>query len=277
MIFRYKLVVLFLVVATLVGCSSAPYQLQADGIVVTLPQNSPNSPLKVRLQVITDDIIRVTVTPGKNFKDFESLITAYSETKKSGWKAEQQGDTVILATATTKSIVSLQTGEITFTDMNGNILLQEQKGGGKSFNPIEVDKTKGYTFRQVFESPADEAFYGLGQHQSDEFNWKGRNEELFQYNTKVSVPFVISNKNYGILWDNYSLTRFGDPRPYADLNQFKLFDKNGNEGGLTATYMINKDPKNVFVERQEPTVNYEDIQTIKNFPKDFPFNNASIS
>ncbi len=46
---------------------------------------------------------------------------------------------------------------------------------------------------------------GLGQHQSEELNMKGKNEDLFQYNTKVSVPFVISNKNYGILWDCFLL------------------------------------------------------------------------
>ena len=52
-----------------------------------------------------------------------------------------------------------------------------------------MEGTKGYTVRQVFESLDDEeGIYGLGQHQSDEFNYKGKNEELFQYNTKVSVP-----------------------------------------------------------------------------------------
>ena len=72
--------------------------------------------------------------------------------------------------------------------------------------------------RVYCNSPDDEAFYGLGQHQADEFNYKGKNEELFQYNTKVSVPFIVSNKNYGILWDSYSLCRFGDPRDYAQLS-----------------------------------------------------------
>ena len=77
--------------------------------------------------------------------------------------------------------------------------------------------------RQVFESPDDEAIYGLGQHQSEEMNYKGKNEVLFQYNTKVSVPFIVSTKNYGILWDNYSLTRYGDPRDFSQISVFKLY------------------------------------------------------
>ncbi|HCO67014.1 MAG TPA: alpha-xylosidase, partial [Dysgonomonas sp.] len=122
-----------------------------------------------------------------------------------------------------------------------------------------------------------ESFYGLGQHQADEFNYKGKNEVLFQYNTKVSVPFFVSTKNYGILWDNYSLTKFGDPRDYADLDQFKLFDKSGNEGGLTATYMVNGNPDNVFVERKESQIDYENLETVKKFPDDFPFYNSAIT
>jgi alpha-D-xyloside xylohydrolase len=113
-----------------------------------------------------------------------------------------------VSTADLKAVVSLKTGEVQFFDASGKILLRENEGGGKRFDPVTVEGTDGYALKQSFESPDDEAFYGLGQHQADEFNYKGKNESLFQYNTKVSVPFVLSNKNYGILWDNYSLSRF---------------------------------------------------------------------
>jgi len=274
---RYKLIVLLCVVASLVGCSPKAFQKTADGILISLKQSSPEDVKTIRLQVVTDNIIRVSATPSNNFSDVPSLIATYTDIQKDGWDAHQKGDTVVLKTATTIALVSLKTGQITFTDLKGNVILQEQNGGGKTFKPINMDGHEGYTFRQVFESPSDEAFYGLGQHQSDEFNYKGKNEVLYQYNTKVSVPFIVSNKNYGILWDNYSLTRFGDPREYANLNQFKLFDKNGKEVGLTAIYLVNKDPKNVFVERTEKTIDYENLETVTNFPKSFPFNNASIS
>jgi len=269
--------VLLCMVASVVGCSQSTFQKNPDGIIISLKPTSAEAARTIRLQVVNNDVIHVTASPSNSLSDEQSLIAAYTETKKDGWQAIQQNDNLVLQTATIKAVVSLKTGEIKFTDLKGNIILQEKQGGGKTFKPIEVDGYSGYTFRQVFESPADEAFYGLGQHQSDEFNYKGKNEELFQYNTKVSIPFIVSNKNYGILWDNYSLSRFGDPREYANLNQFKLFDKDGKEGGLTATYMINKNPKNVFVERQESTVDYENIQTIKNLPKDFPLTNAAVT
>lgn len=155
-------------------------------------------------------------------------------------------------------------------------MLSENKGGGKFFKPIRVEGSRGYSLQQVFESGTNEAFYGLGQHQSDEFNYKGKNETLYQYNTKVSVPFVVSSKNYGILWDNYSLSKFGDVRDYRNIDQFRLFDKTGREGGLTATYLVNDDPKNIFAQRIESKVDYENLETVKNFPADFPFSHARI-
>jgi len=275
---RYKLIVLFFIFATLVGCNCANYQKIANGVLITLKKGSSTDVQTICLRVVNNDIIHVTATPSKKLSTTPSLIaTQVPPTGNSSWKVSREKNNVVLQTSTTKAIVSLKTGEITFTDLKGKIILQEQLGGGKTFKPIKVDGHSGYTFRQVFESPDDEAFYGLGQHQSDEFNYKGKNEVLYQYNTKVSVPFIVSNKNYGILWDNYSLTRFGNPLEYSNLNQFKLFDKKGNEGGLTATYLINKDPKNVFVERQESKIDYENLETVADFPKDFPFNNASIS
>lgn len=274
---RFRSIMSFFIFATLVGCNCANYQKISNGVVISLKQAKANDVQTIRLQVVNNDIIHVTASPSKKLSETPSLIATYLATGDETWKVTQVKNNIILQTTTMKAIVSLKTGEIKFTDLKGKTILNEQKGGGKTFTPIQADGHSGYTFRQVFESPADEAFYGLGQHQSDEFNYKGKNEVLYQYNTKVSVPFIVSNKNYGILWDNYSLTRFGDPRPYANLDQFNLFDKNGKEGGLTATYMVNKDPKNVFVERTENTIDYENIESILNFPKDFPFDNASIT
>lgn len=143
--------------------------------------------------------------------------------------------------------------------------------------------TKAYTVRQVFQSPDDEAFYGLGQHQADEFNYKGKNEELFQYNTKVSVPFIVSNKNYGILWDSYSLCRFGDPRDYAQLSTvFKLYDKEGKEGALTGTYVPSQKSTAETLVRREDSVYFEhlkseDLSKVVNLPEGFPFMGSQVT
>ena len=185
------------------SCGEADVQKLADGIIVNFDQDQPTDVRKIRLQVKGDKLIRVSATPENKFSDRESLIIVPQE-EKAPFTVEDAETFVSVVTSEVKAIVDKTTGEVKFTDLEGNVILAENQGGGKTFTPIEVEGKKQYSVRQVFESPADEAFYGLGQHQADEFNYKGKNEELFQYNTKVSVPFIVSNKGYGLLWDSSS-------------------------------------------------------------------------
>jgi len=261
--------------ALLLSCTSGHYQNTDNGIVVTLKPSAATGPHLIRLQVINANIIRVSATPGDSFPDPNSLAVIPGEGEEVPFIVTESPETVDLVTDSIIASVSLKTGSVQFLDKLGNPVLQELAEGGKTFTPISVDNSTGYTFRQVFESPDDEAFFGLGQHQSDEWNYKGKNEILYQYNTKVSIPFVISNRNYGILWDNYSLTRFGDPRDYLNLSQFKLYNRDGEEGGLTASYV--KADGETFIERDEAEINYENLTDVKNFPEGFPFWQSEIT
>lgn len=270
----------FILIASLAltACSGTVRQ---DENSVTVKVQSPveNGPALVRLEVAGEKLIRVSATPEKKFADPQSLIIIPSQ-EQTPFTVAQNGDTVTVATASVCANVLASTGEVWFTGADGNVILREETGGGKTFEPIEVEGTHGYTFRQVFDSPEDEAFYGLGQHQADEFNYKGKNEELFQYNTKVSVPFIVSNKGYGVLMDSYSMMRFGNPQDYKQLGEvFKLYDKNGKEGCLTGTYVPAQGETLV---RDEPLIYFEhlvapEMARVVNLPEDFQFYGSNVT
>jgi len=219
----------------------------------------------IRLQVVGDQIIRVQATSEAALKDKQSLIIV-PQNATPDYQVQEDEASVKVSTGKLTAVVSKSTGELTFYDAAGKVWLKEASGG-KVFEPFTVpdreigigtiteEQRHGLTWNAVFDSPADEAFYGLGQHQSEELNMKGRNEDLFQYNTKVSVPFVISNKHYGLLWDSYSYGRFGNPHDYRQLGGvFRLFDKQGNEGHLTGTY---KDMQGKTLVRAEDSLYFE--------------------
>jgi alpha-D-xyloside xylohydrolase len=248
------------------SCNQHAWESYDNGVIIRLKDRTGHGAKMMKLEPINDQIIHVVASPGKKIIADNSLCVIRTAGNKIGFTVKESNDTLTLATSKIKAAVSLTTGEVIFRDSAGRILLKESPGGGKSFSPFSIEGTNGYTMCQVFGSPDDEAFYGLGQHQSDEFNYKGKNESLYQYNTKVSIPFIISNHNYGILWDNYSLTKFGDPRDYSQINLFKLFDKNGAEGALTATYCNLRDTTEVFLEKRDSILDYENLTTIKNFP-----------
>jgi alpha-D-xyloside xylohydrolase len=264
----------------LFSCTGQGYEKTSHGIIISLQQKQPTDVRKIRLNVINNRIIRVSATPEEEFSNEKSLIIVPQSDPCTPFSVEESDSTWILRTAKLRVQVQRRTGEISFADENGNPILRENTGGGKQFTPINIEGTKGYTFRQVFESSGDEAFYGLGQHQADEFNYKGKNESLFQYNTKVSVPFIVSTGNYGILWDNYSLNRFGDDRDYAQLHEnFRLFDTDGKEGGITAVYTPAKGNGKDLppVTRIENAICYEDIKSVKNLPEHFPLFGANVT
>ena len=259
----------------LMSCTQVVWEKTPEGVLIHPKKKTEKGAQSIAIEVVNERIIRVVASPTELITRTKSLCAISPETQPVSFEVTEQNDSVVLSTTQVKVKVSVVSGEIKFYDENNRLILQERKGG-KSFSPLTVEGTHGYSFSQVFESPDDEAFYGLGQHQSDEFNYKGRNESLYQYNTKVSVPFVVSNKNYGILWDNYSLTKFGDPRDYADLDQFKLYNAKGEEGGLSALYYTNSDTSQVFADRNESTIDYEDLTAVKKFPEGFQFYNSTI-
>jgi alpha-D-xyloside xylohydrolase len=226
----------------------------------------------IEIGVINSRIIRVQASPDSTLPAINSLCVVQLPSEKTPFEVKKNSKYAEIITQELIVKVSVQTGQIIFMDKTGKILLQEEKAG-RSFKPFSAQNDKGFTMQQVFTGTSGEAIYGLGQHQSDDFNYKNKSEDLFQYNTKVSVPFIVSTNNYGILWDNYSQSKYGDPRDYQDLNQFTLFDKEGKQGFLTATYM----PKNGKpIIRQETAIDYENLKTIKKFPADFDFNDGSI-
>ena len=161
------------------SCSSGPIKKNKDGVTVTLQQNQPNDARLVRLTVLGEKIIRVSATPDNKFVDEESLVVLPIE-NNTPFEIIETDSNVTVATMSLRASVNLNDGRVTFADSTGHVIAREDVDG-RSFSPIEVEGKKGYTVSQRFESINDEeAIYGLGQHQADEFNYKGKNEELFQ-------------------------------------------------------------------------------------------------
>lgn len=59
----------------------------------------------------------------------------------------------------------------------------------------------------LFDTHADERVYGLGQHQHGLLDQKGTVIDLVQRNTEVSIPFVLSSRGYGFLWNHPGVGR----------------------------------------------------------------------
>lgn len=259
----------------------------------------------IRLTAVSDDIVRVEATPDDTFPQVRQSLVVVPQAQQATFGVAESRRAVTLTTARLRVVADKRTGRLEFFDrLTGRSLLRQadraaefsryvsaqtelpqgyapsapdEVGWGKSTgaNLLSLADRSGYTWRTVFEGQEGESIYGLGQHQSEEMDYRGRDEELFQYNTKVSVPFVVSTCGYGLLWDSYSLCRWGNPCPYRQLGQvLNLRDKHGAPGALTGTYTDGKG--RATVERREDSLYYEHSGVVGNLPRGLALDGANV-
>ena len=87
-----------------------------------------------------------------------------------------------------------------YKDGNANIL-HEKRPSDKDF----------YQVGASFASPADEHYYGLGQNQEGYLDHRGHTVECWNNYVATGgptwcIPFAVTNKGYGLVWDNPSQT-----------------------------------------------------------------------
>ena len=235
-----------------------PFRKMGDGVIIYPNAELAGNAQAIRLQVITEHIIRVIASPKKEFPERTSLIAIYNkEQDQAAWQLDPDtGQKLTIRTRFITAIADLATGNVVFYDAAGKQILAEKKMG-RELEQTVSEGERTYAIHQEFETSPDDAWYGLGQHQDGVVNYKGSQVFLFQNNTEVAVPFLVSRKNYGILWDNSSISLAGDTRRYKDISSLKLYSKDGEPGWLTATYYNNKNTSDIYLQRPESSIRYE--------------------
>lgn len=129
-------------------------------------------------------------------------------------------------------------GWICFKDCTGKVLLQEywrnrnrleryavpQDTSAREFKAVQGAAEYRLTAR--FEAYEDEKIYGLGQYQETNLNKKGEILDLEQKNTQCSIPFYLSSRGYGFLWNNPAIGKviFGNNRTEWTAERTKKLD-----------------------------------------------------
>jgi alpha-D-xyloside xylohydrolase len=191
---------------------------------------------RLELRVCRDDLVRVVdALPGPFFSR-RSLVTVPDACQPTPFEVKAGPAVVDVVTRRVTARVALPGGAVSFLDADGRVLLAERSDGGRTLERARVMDEDTTHVQAQFEPSDGEAFYGLGAHQNGLMSYAGRDLDLYQSNTVDVVPFLVSSRGYGLLWDNTSHTRFGDRRDPVDVPAASLFDRAGKAGGLTGTY-----------------------------------------
>ena len=104
------------------------------------------------------------------------------------------------------------TGETLLEEYDRNRFREEDEGFNsaleicpRTFRPIAG--TDNFSLEVRFEANSGEKLYGMGQYQQDCLDLKGCIVELAHRNSQASVPFVLSSRGYGLLWNNPAVGR----------------------------------------------------------------------
>ncbi len=167
---------------------------------------------RLRIEVCADDVVRVAFAKDDAFFARPSLMAAPKRCAPPAWRLSKTDKAATIATAKLRVNVDLTTGAVAFADAAGRPILAE-RAGGRSLVPATVMGEATHHVRQQWQANDGERLYGLGQHQQGLVDIKGTDLELRQYNGEIVIPLLVSNRGYGILWDNPSLSRFGRTEP----------------------------------------------------------------
>jgi alpha-D-xyloside xylohydrolase len=255
---------------TLLASSQAfagSFEKTATGVVIK-PDQGPAR--EVRLEVMSDNIIHVVKLDQSGKKLTPSMMTVATPCGTCTFAVAKAGngkdEAVTLKAGKISATVSLANGYVQFANAKGEVFLKQ---AAEQFTPVTIGGKPFLAITEGFNHGTKDAYYGLGQHQNAQMNLNGEDVLLAQHNMDVAVPFLVSDRNYGLLWDNNAISRFGNPRPYGPIGRdLKLADDQGKAGSLTARYYV--DGKLVLT-RQEKDIAYQYLKDVaENWPKEIP-------
>jgi alpha-D-xyloside xylohydrolase len=218
----------WLILLPVAAWAQAPYVIQRGASTIAIEPYAPNI-VRVTLSLLKDQAL---AGPGYGFVGAAS---------SSGWSASgsrYQSDRLVVelegnrggrAQAPLPTVLDIAKyfngstpgAHIRFSTPDGKTLLELQ-GWGMAV-PNNKDGTAGvlhdrrptdapfYTVSAAFASPDDEHYYGLGQNQEGYLDHRGHVVKSWHdYNAaagpSVGIPFLVTNKGYGVIWDNPSRT-----------------------------------------------------------------------
>ena len=166
---------------------------------------------------LADNVVRIIKSSGKVYSLPEMV---YVDGKLPKYKVKKaSGKDIITLDDMTIEIVD---GKISFLSSGGKLLLSESES---IIEASQVQNENTYISKQGFHSPADEHLYGLGQFQDNNLDVRGLTRRLTQVNTQISIPFIMSNKGYGLMWNNYGLTDFNPCDDFVEMTRSDIAGK----------------------------------------------------
>ncbi|MFT3782812.1 MAG: glycoside hydrolase family 31 protein [Nibricoccus sp.] len=178
-------------------------QLRVDGVTKNVIFYAPN-------------IVRVNTNLGRVLTEQPSLAVI-AKPLVVALTVQETSTALTVCSAEVRVTVNKATGALTFCDSRDVKIADERIEKPNEVKEVTIAGERTYEVSHHFTPAPDESFYGLGQYNQPYMDYRGKRVLLVQTNIGTVVPFLMSTKRYGILWDIYSKMSFNDDASGATL------------------------------------------------------------
>jgi alpha-D-xyloside xylohydrolase len=199
----------------------------------------------------------------------------------------QDGDSKLRVTSAELLIdIDKKTGALTFLRPDGTVITREKADQPAELKELTISDAPTYEVKQNFTLSDDESLYGLGQYDQRYMDYRGKDVLMVQTNIGIVVPFLVSTKRYGIMWDIYSKSTFKENKDgasfwaesapagvdYYFIAGNTMDDVIGGYRNLTGSApMFPKAAFGLFMSKERYKTQDELVDVVRNFRKDgFP-------
>jgi alpha-D-xyloside xylohydrolase len=211
----------------------------------------------VQVELCSDRVVHVlagaTAVPAKNI-----VPAVIRPCASAAFTTSSDGAGFHIQTHALKIDIDRGSGSVRFLAPTGDKILSEEP---RPWQPIALAGVGGSEqgIEQQYQLSPGEALYGLGQHQEGFLNLRDIPIRLLQANTNIAIPFLVSTKGYGLLWNNAALTDFNPATEAIKLDDTGSGTfQSGPEGEYG--FLLNGN----FRDKLRLSVNGEQIIDIKN-------------
>ena len=179
------------------------------------------------IRFYSDAIVRVIKYPARQMPDKKSYPVIKTP-ENIDISYTEQGGNLSMKTQNLEVIMDKNSGKITFKDLQGNLLIQEKEFGTK-LHSMQRRPSCQLPRDATFHARTRRNHFWTGTTTNRQVEPTRQELMLRNENTRVCIPYITSEKGYGLYWDNPSPTLFSDTPQETSFN---------SEAGLMSDYYI---------------------------------------
>lgn len=247
-------------------------QKQPDGAILSFGRD------QLRLQALAPDVIRVRYNADGIFPPQRVPVLLTGKHSNTAFRLREDATSVTLTAGSLRANVDRKTGAVEFLDASGRRVVGEVPGA-RSLTPVTLpisgsaSTENSCKAHDAFDLASGESLYGLGQHQDGRLDHRGTSVSEEQSNREVAIPFLVSNRGYGLLWNDAAHTDIFAGSHSEVISETALEDDNGKPGGLTGHYFLGTNFETPVHTQIDPGVDFVWSNTP---PSGLPHDNYSV-